>query len=1532
MYLDIGTLRGFIQIDDKGSASLSAFRNNLSTTSKAVDSFSANIAKAGLAMSATFTAPLVAMTAVALQAGVDYTRTMNVLQATTDATVEDLNRMKAAAIEWGIKTVFSANEAGQAMLQLGKAGFTVSQSIATLPNVLNLAAAAGMGMSDAAQMTAVVMKTFALNTGDLAHANDIMAMAANSSTLTLGDLREAYKFVGTVAHQAGFSLAETTAAMDLMAEAGIKGEMGGTSLRKALETLMAPTKKQADLMKEMGLNGVYANGKLADLATVVGRIQASGADASQILELFGQRAGPAMAALVEKGSAALLDMQIRLEGSYGAAEKMAQAAMKDLPGALENMHGSIETAQMSLMTALAPALEMGVSAITTLANRVTDTLLPAFMAMPPAFQMGASGVLALTAAIGPALLGIAGLAKAASAISSGWMTVSGVFTAVGNTIPILTARVWLMEAGGGALALTLGGLASAVTLVGAAFAGWNIGVWISDITGLSNQTEFYSLKLQRLMGLIDTSATDADLWGSVMADAGRRAAGGGTVAEQAVVKFKDTMAKALATEDVKAFSDQVQALLSSGTLTTGQMDAVMQRLALHATELQNTGSTLTPTLVAIVNWAKGLGPAIDQGAQGVAGLTAQLKEAKDQIAHLSATDLSSLTTAIQSHAFKPDELEAAAGKVGLGTVALKLLEQQITATAAATKKADSDYAKSEKTFLSITSAAGAYYDTLDTLDGSVVEGVKYYKSLGDTVEELAKFYGLTKTQVNAIVESMKVEALVVTATGKAYADLSTHLADVEKAQRTLDNKAFSTNLGAETAAMKESLDIQNKLSMDSYTYQLQLIKQEGTDKQAALDVTGADYQFAFDAIETLTGQKMNAASREYALAMHDMQANTFSFVTTITGWFNQIPGIIEKALTGGGGFSGGLKALGASIGSDLGGQIGGFLNRNLNNTLVNTFGVGGAEKAGSLISSVASAGMTLGISAGIQGGIALYNKLHKTEAEKLGEDIGRDFGIGMTAANKDAFAKMTKDMEGDAKAFGRQAAELLNLDQIINFAGGLDPKNLDFYTAKLHDVFSLVQTGALTAAQATDILDKNFASFVVVATDGTGRVSGGLKTIVALTQQFGVDSKAVSDWMKGQGADAITGFVAVSADIAAPYDQLYDRLLSNRDALTKLADDGKTGTADWTQAQKDLNDTLALGSSLAITGTQDLTDLGIQAVAAYTAAVAAGMSEADALKQISPALTDLTQAYQALGLDIDNAALRSLLFANTITSQNPQLMAAIGGLSQEMIALDNLGLLNTDTFAAMERTGATMYARLQGAAAAAGGSTRDALVPMQDWLHAAAKEAEMLGVPLDDNTQILIDQSKELGIWKDTGEDAQKTLIGGMSTLVDKVSDLIDKLSHIPDVDFNINGHYNAPAIPGSGGNSNDQAGQFHTGTGEVGMTAAVSRMVPMAGVPFIGRAHTGLASDEILSILQTGESVLNRTATKRVGSDTVRALNNGGSIGHGGDATTLADIKRELAMTRSLTERMGAYFYSGDFAHDNAESHTDVRQRQGTR
>jgi hypothetical protein len=428
-------------------------------------------------------------------------------------------------------------------------------------------------------------------------------------------------------------------------------------------------------------------------------------------------------------------------------------------------------------------------------------------------------------------------------------------------------------------------------------------------------------------------------------------------------------------------------------------------------------------------------------------------------------------------------------------------------------------------------------------------------------------------------------------------------------------------------------------------------------------------------------------------------------------------------------------------------------------------------------------GMAVGAAAGFMVGLIKG----KPEWSKVTDEVGRDFGAKISKSLAEEIAKQAKELfHGD-----RSTADIFNVNQIL---GPTTLANLATYEEKIHNVFSFIERHQLTLAQGAAVIDGAWAGMVAVGTDAFGRIDDKLKELIHLNDVFGTQSKSIADFLRQQGANALDAFAVIVGgldDSSQGYGTLKGQITAAQkavDALKAKGDDqwaswtegqgaATVGSAAWLAALKALNDLTGQQQTLAAGAKQGLDDLGIQAVATYAAAVAGGMSSADALAKISPALKTLQQDYADLGLNVDDAALKNLMLQATITTGNPKLLTAIAGLSAEMVALDNMGAMNIVTFGAMERTGTTMYQRLQASVAAAGGTTEDALRPMQGFLHQAMIEAKNLGIPLDDNTQMLIDQSKQLGIWKADGKSANDKMLEGFDRIGDGIDRLIDLFS-----------------------------------------------------------------------------------------------------------------------------------------------------------
>jgi hypothetical protein len=147
-------------------------------------------------------------------------------------------------------------------------------------------------------------------------------------------------------------------------------------------------------------------------------------------------------------------------------------------------------------------------------------------------------------------------------------------------------------------------------------------------------------------------------------------------------------------------------------------------------------------------------------ASALTGTTSLQRKAISEAENLAAT-------------FKRIGEMAAEAAPKLKTYGLEL--PSITAAEHDLKKAEDERAAAEKAFAGameeLNSAGQGWHGTLATIDGAVVEAIKYYLEAGVAQDKLATAYGLTAAQVKAVASEMKDEndALKIQATSVAEA-------------------------------------------------------------------------------------------------------------------------------------------------------------------------------------------------------------------------------------------------------------------------------------------------------------------------------------------------------------------------------------------------------------------------------------------------------------------------------------------------------------------------------------------------------------------------------------------------------------------------------------------------------------------------------------------------------------------------------------------------------------------------------------------
>lgn len=326
----------------------------------------------------------------------DFDQAMSNVQAATHESAANMDQLREAAIQAGADTAFSASEAAGAIEELAKAGVSTADILnGGLKGSLDLAAAGGLGVADAAGIASVALTQFKLSGSDVGHVADLLAAGAGKAMGDVSDLGMALKQAGLVASQTGLSIEETTGALSAFAAAGLLGSDAGTSFKTMLLNMTPQSKQAAKYMEELGIHAYDAQGQFVGLAAYAGQLHDSlskltAEDRQAALKkMFGQDAIRAASILYEQGADGIQSWIDKVNDAGYAAET-AEARMDNLNGDLEKLGGSFET----LFIKSGSGANDFLRSIVQFAEQAVN----AFSALPAPVQQGALGLAAFTSA------------------------------------------------------------------------------------------------------------------------------------------------------------------------------------------------------------------------------------------------------------------------------------------------------------------------------------------------------------------------------------------------------------------------------------------------------------------------------------------------------------------------------------------------------------------------------------------------------------------------------------------------------------------------------------------------------------------------------------------------------------------------------------------------------------------------------------------------------------------------------------------------------------------------------------------------------------------------------------------------------------------------------------------------------------------------------------------------------------------------------------------------------------------------------
>jgi TP901 family phage tail tape measure protein len=407
------------------------------------------------------TLPMAALGAVGIKAGADLEQSLIMVQAITDATGKDFDRLREQAKMLGATTRYTAGQAAEGMRFLAMAGFDVEKVLASMPSTLQLAASANMDLARAADITTNIITGYRMGVEELPHANDVLVKTFTATNTTLEQLGEAFKYAGPVAKEAGLSFEETAAVIGLLGNAGIQASMAGTTLRGAITRMLDPTNEAAELMKELDINVRNTDGTLKGFPTVLREVAASGAPIGQIMALFGLRAGPGMASLLGQGVVSLEQLITKLEQSGGTAERVAGAQMKGLYGSIYELTSAAEG--LAIMF-----LDLGVMDWLIEQAKNATGLIRSFQELDDGTKVFILTVGVLLASLGPLALIISAMIKTFTVLNATFTFAKFEIIQVGRSARLAAADFTLLGGGisGARLALNTFFLTSPLAMFG----------------------------------------------------------------------------------------------------------------------------------------------------------------------------------------------------------------------------------------------------------------------------------------------------------------------------------------------------------------------------------------------------------------------------------------------------------------------------------------------------------------------------------------------------------------------------------------------------------------------------------------------------------------------------------------------------------------------------------------------------------------------------------------------------------------------------------------------------------------------------------------------------------------------------------------------------------------------------------------------------------------------------------------------------------------------------------------------------------
>lgn len=308
----------------------------------------------------------------------EFERQMSKVKAISGATAGELAELSSKAKQMGATTEFTAAQAGEAMEYMAMAGWKTSDMLNGIEGIMYLASASGEDLASTSDIVTDALTAFGLSASDAGHFSDVLAQASSNANTNVGMMGSTFQKVAPVAGALGYSVEDMSLGIGLMANASIKAEVAGTSLKTALANMASPTDKQAAAMQKYGISLTRADGTMKSFGEVVENLRSSLGDLNETEQvaaattIFGKESFAGMLAIVNATEEDFNKLHDAVYNCDGAAKQMSETMLDNFSGQMTLAKSALDALQVSLGEALLPTFTAAVKKITEVVSKVAE--------------------------------------------------------------------------------------------------------------------------------------------------------------------------------------------------------------------------------------------------------------------------------------------------------------------------------------------------------------------------------------------------------------------------------------------------------------------------------------------------------------------------------------------------------------------------------------------------------------------------------------------------------------------------------------------------------------------------------------------------------------------------------------------------------------------------------------------------------------------------------------------------------------------------------------------------------------------------------------------------------------------------------------------------------------------------------------------------------------------------------------------------------------------------------------------------------